>query len=129
MNIFEEILWLRIPSNRQECGKFLAVAMHGHPKDSLNIVNIYISNSWKFSAQHELSWFKEVIDLGFRRTLSNVVIFWCPVSTDQFYTFDGEKFDIPYFEVKYCHKLSNKDICMLFNIPKQLKLMDFEGHI
>ena len=46
-----------------------------------------------------------------------------------FYTFDREKFDIPYFEFKYCYKLSNKDICMLFNIHKQLKLMEIEVHI
>ena len=37
--------------------------------------------------------------------------------------------DIPYFEVKYCYKWSNMDICMLFNITKQLKLMEIEGHI
>ena len=37
--------------------------------------------------------------------------------------------DIPYFEVKYYYKLSNKDICMLFNIPKQLKQMEIDGHI
>ena len=59
-----------------------------------------------------------------------MVIFGWPVSNDQFFTLLMEKnLDIPYFEVKYCYKLSNKNICMLFNIPKQLKLMGIEGHI
>ena len=58
-----------------------------------------------------------------------MVIYVCPVSNDQFFTLLMEKnLDIPYFEVKYCYKLSNKDTCMLFNIPKQLKLMEIEGH-
>ena len=66
----------------------------------------YISNCWKFSAEHEfsnddLTWFKEVIDLGFRRILSNVVIFGWPVINDQFFPLLMVKiFDIPYFEVK-----------------------------
>ena len=48
-------------------------------------------------------------------------IFGWPVFNDQFFTLLMVKiFDIPYFEINYCYKLSNKDICMLFNIPKQL---------
>ena len=36
------ILWLRIPRNSQVCVKIiLAVAMHGQPKNTANIVNIY----------------------------------------------------------------------------------------
>ena len=59
-----------------------------------------------------------------------MVIFGWPVINDQFFTLLMVKiFDIPYFEVNYRYKLSNKDICMLFNIPKQLKLMEIEGHI
>ena len=71
----------------------------------------------------DLTWFKEVIDLGFRRTLSNVFIFGWPVINDQFFTLLMMKiFDTtPYFEVKDFFKLSNKDICILFNIPKQFK--------
>ena len=42
LDTFGEILWLWIPSNGQECEKFLAVAMHGHPKNYLNMVNIYV---------------------------------------------------------------------------------------
>ena len=33
-----------------------------------------------------LTWFKEVIVLGFRRILLNVVIFGWPVINDQFFT-------------------------------------------
>ena len=134
MDTFGEILWLRVPSNGQECEKFLAVAMHGHPKNSPNMVNIYIKlleiQCWtRFQhSNDDLAWFKEVIDLGFRRILSKVVIFGWPVINNQFFTLLIVKnFDVPYFEVKHCYKLSNKDICMLFNIPKQLKLMEIEG--
>ena len=43
------------------------------------------------------------------------------VINDQFFTLLMVKIsDIPYSEVKYCYKLSNKVICMLFNITKQL---------
>ena len=53
--------------------------------------------------------------------------FWWPSMNDQFFTILKVKFfEIPYFEVKYCYKLLNKDICMLFNIPKQLKLVEIE---
>ena len=52
------------------------------------------------------------------------------VINDQFFTLlMVNNFYIPYFESKYCYKLSNKDICMLFNILKQLKLLEIEGHI
>ena len=70
---------------------------------------------------------KIVIDQGFRRILSDVVIFGWPSMNDQFFTLLKVKiFEIPYFEVKNCYKLLNKDICMLFNITKQLKLMEIE---
>ena len=73
---------------------------------------------------------QEVIDLGFRRILSNVAILGRPVINDQFFTLLKMKLsDIPYCEVKYCYKLSNKDICMIFNITKQLKLMEIVGYI
>ena len=39
----------------------------------------------------DLTWLKEVIDLGFLRTLSNVVIFGWPVSNDQFFPLLIEK--------------------------------------
>ena len=49
--------------------------------------------------------------------------------TDQFFTLlKVNIFDIPYFEAKDCYKLLNKDICMLLNITKQLKLMEIEGY-
>ena len=77
-----------------------------------------------------LTWFKEVIDLGFGRILSDVVIFGWRVINDEFFTLLMVKiFDITYFEAKYCHKLSNKDICVLFNITKQLKLIEVEGRV
>ena len=43
-----------------------------------------------------------------------------------FHTLKVKIFEIPYFEVKDCYKLLNKDICMLFNITKELKLMKIE---
>ena len=82
------------------------------------------------NSDDDLTWFKEVIDLGIQRIISNVVIFAWPVINNQFFTLLMVKiFDIPYFEVEYCYKLSNMDIRMLFNIPKQLKLMEIEEHI
>ena len=45
-----------------------------------------------------------------------------------FPTFDGENL-YHILNFTYCYKLSNKDICMLFNTPKQLKLMEIEVHI
>ena len=73
--------------------KFLTVAMHGHPKNSPNKVNIYINLleiQWGTRIQNsndDLTWLKEIIDLG-----SNVVIFGWPVITDPFFTLDEEKF-------------------------------------
>ena len=90
------------------------------------MVNIYIKlpeiqcRTRIQNSNNDLTWFK-VIDLGFRRIQSNVVIFGRPVTNDQFFTLLMVKIsDIPYSEAKYCYKLSNKDICMLFNITKQL---------
>ena len=113
--------------------KFLAIARHGQPKNSPNMVNIYIKllqiQCWTriFHSNDDLECLKEVIDLVFRRILSDVVIFGWPVENDQFSTLLKVKFfEIPYFEVKYCYKLLNNEICMSSNIIKQLELMGIE---
>ena len=87
--------------------KFLAVAMHGHPKTSPNIWSIYISNCWKFSAYPEFG-IRMMISHGLKKLLiSNSgghYRMWLFLGGQSamtiFPTFDGEKFDIPYFEVK-----------------------------
>ena len=63
--------------------------MHGHPKYSPNMVNIYqiagnLVLSTNLALNDDLTWFKEAIDLGFRRILSNVVIFrWSVIKAQQ----------------------------------------------
>ena len=107
MDIFGEILWLRVPNNGQECekisGRCYARTSKNFSKYGQYIYqiagNLVLSTNLVLK-NDDLTWFEEVIDLEFRWTLSNVVIFGWPVSNDHFPTFDGEKFDIPYFEVK-----------------------------
>ena len=55
LDIFGEFFGCGFLTTARNVKKFLAVAMHGHPKTSPNMVNIYISNCWKFSAEHEFS--------------------------------------------------------------------------
>ena len=77
------------------------------------------------NSNDNLACLKEVIDLGFRRILLDVIIFGWPVINEQFFTL----LIVKIFDIKHCYKLSNKDICMSFNITKQVKLMEIEGHI
>ena len=80
-----------------EFSTFLAVARNPQPKNSPNVVNIYIKlleiqcGTRIQNLNEDLTWFNEVIDLGFRRIQSNVVIFGRPVVNDQFlHTFNDE---------------------------------------
>ena len=80
------------------------------------------------NSNDNLACLKLVIDMRLRGILSDAVIFESPRMKEQFFTLLKVKiFEIPYFEFKYCYKLLNKeDICKLFNITKQLKLMEIE---
>ena len=106
MGIFGEILWLRVPSNGQECektsGRCYARTSQKFSKYGQYIYQIAgnLVLSTNLVLKCDLTWFEEVIDLEFRRTLWNVVIFGWPSEMAIFPIFDGEKFDIPYFEVK-----------------------------
>ena len=78
------------------------------------MVNIYIKlleiQCWIRiqNSNDNLACLNEVIDLRFRRILSDGVIFGSPRMNDQFFTLLKVKiFEIPYFEVKYCYKLLN----------------------
>ena len=140
LDTFGEILWLRVLSNSQECEKFSGRCYARTSKNFskygqyiyIKLLDLYLVLSTNLALNDDLTLFKEVIDVGFRRILSNVVIFGWSVINDQFLTLLMVK-NICIYHIlnllKYCYKLSNKHICMLFNILKQLKLVEIEGHI